>query len=167
MDINITGTIAENLVENLEPQFWNSALIFGVITAIITSIITFGTVKITIRSTEAREERNRYEDRQKILWDQRRQAYIQFICYMTMTDAIVGSKHNAPSIDNEKYLADFVNCSSGIMLLSPNIGKCILDIFNKMVDNMANFEEKWKITSKEIKVKVVPLMQAELGIEEH
>lgn len=62
MDVNLTGQIAETLAENLKPQIWNSAILFGVITAIITSAITFLAVRATNNANEKRDAINRNEE---------------------------------------------------------------------------------------------------------
>ena len=59
MDINLTGQIANDLVYNLKPTIWNSAILFGVMTGIITSTMTYFTVKQTNSAAEEREKRNR------------------------------------------------------------------------------------------------------------
>jgi hypothetical protein len=59
MDINLTGQIAKELVENLKPSLLNNAFIFALITGIMTSAITFITVRKTNEDTEKREEKDR------------------------------------------------------------------------------------------------------------
>ena len=167
--------IAENLVENLKPQFWNSAILFGVITALVTSGITYYTVKITNKAAEEREERNRKaaeereernrnEERQKKLRDDRKEAYIQFIKYINKADVRSNAKQ-APPFDIEKDFDEFNSFCSVMILFSPKIAKIIREIVNKHSSNEKNLSEDWKNVSREFKAEVLPIMQEELGVE--
>lgn len=168
MEVNLTGQIAQDLANNLKPTIWSSAISFGVITAIITSGITYLTVRKTINATEEREERNRIHELRMVQRRERKNAYINFISFIYRTDAFC----NLAVIEKsgKSYIEAYSQYERSIIELTlhnPKLVKNINAILKKNGNpNPIEFIKKWENLSKDFKKDIVPLMQAEMHMDE-
>lgn len=160
-DINLTGPIAANLVENLKPTIWSSAILFGVITAIITSAITFLSIKITNEAAEKREERNRIAEARRMQREERKNVYVNFIYHKIRIDYFVKSQ-DPTSLDVEEYITEFYKCLAELTLLCPEVFQQMANIIDRHPYEGEGFLKEWPNISADLKNEIIPLMQAEL-----
>jgi|WetSurSiteA1Bulk_404760.scaffolds.fasta_scaffold12548_2 hypothetical protein len=178
-DINLTGPIAANLVENMKPTIWSSAILFGVVTAIITSVITYITVRYTNaaaekreeknrEAAEKREEKNRNEEARRTQREERKKAYGQITTTLTKMHLMIRNK--SYKLDENsllEFLNEYAQSMSDFRLLNPELADSLDTILINSLnpENRPDLETAIGNFSAQFKREILPKMQADLAAE--
>ena len=157
MDVNLTGQVAANLVQN--PIMIMGA---GAIGGLVTGILTLLGVWITQKQDAKQNDENRKEKERIMRREERKRAYIQFFVFITTMDSIARTKDtDAFEISTEELVKNVAQSSVEIMLLSPEISSHITKIRGNYPD--LDSKDNWLKYSKELKKDVLPFIQNELN----
>lgn len=157
IDVNLTGQIAVNMIQN--PITIVSA---GAIGGLVTGGLTLLGVFITQKHDAEREEKNRAEEARRTQREERKKAYISFFSYTTSISNMV-KYPDISKIKMEDILQPFTQSIAEITLLSPEIAGHISEIYQKYPNFDEKFIDTWGNFANELKADVFPLMQAELN----
>lgn len=153
MDVNLTGQVAANLVQN--PIMIMSA---GAIGGLVTGGLTLLGIWITQKHEARRDKENRNEEKRRIRREERKRAYIKFF---TLMSTLINANTKEDITVTPESFKEFSQCISEIELLSPEIGFRIKQIYLNQPDLIS--KDDWKKFSRELRSDVMPLMQDELN----
>ncbi len=158
MDVNLTGQVAANLVQN--PITIIGA---GAIGGLVTGGLTLLGIWLTQKHEARRDKENRSEEKRKIRREERKKAYIQFFTLMSTLDTTISAntKDNTELTITPEMLKEFSQCTSEVMLLCPEISIHIDEIYSKHPDLIS--KDDWKRFLQELRRDLLPLMQNELN----
>lgn len=158
MDVNLTGQVAANLVQN--PIMIMGA---GAIGGLVTGGLTLLGIWITQKHEARRDKENRNEEKQRIRREERKRAYIQFFTLISTLDIMISAntKDITEVTITPEMSKEFSQYVSEIMLLCPEIGSHIIEIRLKQPGLIS--KDDWKIFLKELISDLLPLMQNELN----
>jgi hypothetical protein len=115
-----------------------------------------------IEHDKFRMKENERQEKAKVLRDERKQAYIQFIKYVVKTD-IGNRSRRDPAIDVEKYVDEYAGAIAALKLLSPKIADLIIYMHQKyLLEDETKFTEEWGKLSNELYTEIIPKMKDEL-----